>query len=122
MFSCKLKVQLSETTIRSICDGYQEELKRRRNSGNDTPLCKFPALQCGRPLILGEASLDHQLKAYNEKIRKAGGVIESKVEMVAAHGLLLAYNKSKMVDFGQHLVLNYHGGYMYEFSCQMNLV
>ena len=113
-FSCKWKVRLGETTVRSIRDGYQEKLKRRRHSGNDTPLHKFPELQRGRPLLLGEA-LDHKLKLYVKKIRDAGGVISTKIVMAAAHGLLLAYDQSKLAEFGRHIALNYH--WAYAFLC-----
>ena len=53
-FSRKLKVQLSETMVRSIRDGYLKELKQQRQKDDLEQLRRFLERPCGRPLLLGD--------------------------------------------------------------------
>ena len=50
-FSRKLDVELSETTVRSIRDGYLEEVKLLRQTGETEQLWKIPERQRGRALL-----------------------------------------------------------------------
>ena len=68
-FSRKLNIKLSETTVRSIRDGYLEELRQRRQSGDTERLQKFPERQHGRPSLLGD-SLEQKLQLYITRVRE----------------------------------------------------
>ena len=74
LFSRKLNIKLSETTVRLIRDGYLEELKQRRWAGDSEPLTSFPEKQCGRSLLLGD-NLDEKLQLYVNKFREGCGVV-----------------------------------------------
>ena len=82
-FSRKLDVELSETTVRSIRDGYLEEVKRLRRAGETEQLWKFPERQRGRALLLGD-SLEEKLQMYIRRVREEGGVVSAKIVMAAA--------------------------------------
>ena len=99
LFSRKLNIKLSETTVHSIHDGYLEELKQRRWAGDSEPLTSFPEKQYGRSLLLGN-NLDEKLQLYVNKIREGCGVVSSKIVMAAARGMLLASDRSKLAEYG----------------------
>ena len=118
-FSRKLKVQLSETTVRSIRDGYLKELKQQRQTDDLEQLRRFPERPRGRPLLLGD-SLDQKLQLYIRRVREGGGVISSKIVLAAASGIILSYDRSKLAENGGNIHLNHH--WAYSFLRQMNFV
>ena len=119
LFSRKLNIKLSEMTVRSIRDGYLEELKQRRWPGDSEPLTSFPEKQRGRSLFLGN-NLDEKLQLYVNKVREGCGVVSSKIVMAAARGMLLASDRSKLAEYGGHILLNRH--WAYSFLRRMNFV
>ena len=118
-FSRKLKVQLSETTVRSIRDGYLKELKQQRQTDDLEQLQRFPERPHGRPLLLGR-NLDQKLQLYIRRVREGGGVISSKIVLAAARGIILSYDRSKLAENGRNIHLNRH--WAYSFLRQMNFV
>ena len=119
LFSRKLNIKLSEMTVCSIRDRYLEELKQRRWAGDSEPLTSFPEKRCGRSLLLGN-NLDEKLQLYANKVREGCGVVSSKIVMAAAHGMLLASDRSKLAEYGGHILLNRHWAYL--FLRRMNFV
>jgi len=99
LFTRKLSIKLSEITVCSIRDGYLEELKQRRRAGDNELLTSFPEKQCGRSLLLGN-NLDEKLQLYVRKVREGCGIVSSKIVMAAARGMLLAYDRSKLAEYG----------------------
>jgi len=77
LFTRKLSVKLSETTVRSICDGYLEELKQRRWAGDNELLTSFPEKQHGRSLLLGN-NLDENCSCMSERSEKDVGLCHPK--------------------------------------------
>ena len=118
-FSRKLDVELSETTVRSIRDGYLEEVKRLRQAGETEQLWKFPERQRGRALLLGD-SLEEKLQMYIRRVREEGGVVSAKIVMAAARGMLLSYDRNTLAENGGHICLNRH--WAYSFLRRMNFV
>ena len=99
LFSRKLNVKLSETTVRSIRDRYLEELKQRRRAGDDEFVDSFPEKRRGRSLLLGN-NLDEKLQLYVRKVREGCGVVSSKIVMAAARDMLLACDRNKLAEYG----------------------
>ena len=106
-FTRKLKHRVSETTVRSIRNAYDEMVKKRphgdsqEDSQEDSDDEKLPLKKRGRPLLLGD-SLDLKLQQYVLKVREGGGGVSSTLVMAAAKGLMLP-NKQLLKEFGGHM-------------------
>jgi len=59
----------------------------------------LPEKQRGRLLLLGN-NLDEKLQLYVRRVREGCGVVSSKIVMAAAHGMLLAYDRSELAEYG----------------------
>ena len=105
-----------ETTIRSIRDSYRQELKRKRDDGDIDAL---PLKKRGRRLLLGE-DLDHMVQSYLKKIRQNGGSVSATIVVATARGILLACDKSILVEFSGHVELNEY--WVYSLLKQMGFV
>ena len=99
LFSRKLNIKFSETTVHSIHDGYLKELKQRRWAGDSETLSSFPEKQCGRLLFLAN-NLDEKLQLHVNKVREGCGAVSSKIVMTAARGMLFASDRSKLAEYG----------------------
>ena len=57
--------------------------------------------------LLGDA-LDAKLlnQIYLKRIREEGGSVSSRIVKAAARGILLAYDKGKLAEFGGHISLS----------------
>ena len=75
--------------------------------------------KCGRPILLGQ-HVDKRVQLYLKKIREQGGVITASVVVAAAHGILMALNRSLLVEFGGHITLSRH--WAYHLLNRMNFV
>ena len=107
-FSKKLKHPVSISTVASMKKMYAEEreIRRRKSAGTGTDHQEITALQKkrGRPLLLGD--IDSQVQTYLKKVRDSGGVINSRIVMSAARGLVLYYNPSLLKEKGGHVELS----------------
>ena len=75
--------------------------------------------KCGRPCLLGDA-LDVKLQKYLKWICEEGGSVSSRIVRPAAQGILLAYDKAKLADFGEHISLSKQ--WAYSLLHRMNFV
>ena len=76
-FCRKLKQAVTKSTVQSIKNSYEEELKRqkgRQGSGTVSSLQKLPTKPHGRPLLLGD-KVDTLAQFYLRKVREGGGVV-----------------------------------------------
>ncbi len=105
-FSRKLKHPVSISTVASMKKMYAEELEIRRRKSAGTGTAEITALQKkrGRPLLLGD--IDSRVQTYLKKLRDSGGVINSRIVMSAAKGLVLYYNPSLLKEKGGHVELS----------------
>lgn len=55
--------------------------------------------------------MDKQLQLYLKKVRDQGGVITASVVVAAARGILLSYDRSKLLEFGGHIDLSRQWAY-----------
>ena len=106
IFSNKLGRKVSKSTVNVMKKAYLEK-KRRTGSGTVTTLS---LKKRGRPILL-EAHIDKQIQFYLKKIREHGGVITASVVVAAAHGILMARDKSLLAEFGGYITLSRHWAY-----------
>ena len=111
-FSRKLGQTVSQTTVRSIRDSYNEEVKRKRKAEGDGDVALLPMKKRGRPLLLGD-EVDAKVQAYLRKVRQVGGAVTSRIAIAAARGILLSCNKSLLLEFGGPVSLNRHWAYSF---------
>ena len=67
------------------------------------------------PVLLGN-KLDHQVQVYIQRVRESGGTVTARIAVAAARGILLATDRSKMVEFGGYIQLDWHWAYSL-FKC-----
>ena len=97
---------VSTSTVQYIRDAYSRQLreKRARDEENEN-ITSLPCLKRGRRLLTGE-TIDSRVQAYLKKVREGGGVVTSRVAVAAARGILLACNRSSLMEFGGNIDLN----------------
>ena len=69
----------------------------------------LPCKKRGRPTLLGH--LDTQVQLYLKKVRESGGVVSARIAIAAAHGIIMACDKTKLQEFGGHIYLNRQWAY-----------
>ena len=78
---------------------------------DDEEVTSLPLKKCGRPFLLGE-HVDKQVQLYLMKTRAQGGVHGyTSIVVAAAHGIILAYDRSKHIADGGHIDLSRHWAY-----------
>ena len=110
---------MGESTVRSIRQAYEGELKRKRKKDDGQDLVSLPMKKRGRSLLLGD-DLDEKVQLYLKNVRKGGGVVSARIAMAAARGILLSYDKYRLAEFGGHVLLNRH--WAYSLLTRMNFV
>ena len=80
------------------------ELSSWKKDGKDTTIKKLPEKKTGRPLILGDA-LDKEMQAYIQETRKVGGVVNARIAIASATGILRRRNSNLLAVNGGHVVL-----------------
>ena len=65
---------------------------------------KLPEKKTGRPLMLGEI-LDKEVPAYIQETRKVGGVMNARIAIVCATGILQIRNSNLLTVNGGHLLM-----------------
>ena len=115
-FSRKLKKNITKSTVQSIEEVYSRE-KRTCDPEDEMIMSALHPMKRGRPLLLGE-TLDHQVQVYLKKIREQSGIVTAAVVVAAAKGIIMATDKSKLVEFGGHI--NPNKDWAYHLLKRMN--
>ena len=80
--------ELKESTVRGWRTAYLRELAIKVKAGEgDLSVKKLPAVEKGRPLLLGQ-ELDRQVRAYLTALHDAGGVVNTSIAIAAANGIV----------------------------------
>ena len=95
---------LKESTIRGWKKAYLKELPLLKKAGKDMGIEKLPEKKTGRPLMLGE-TLDKEVQAYIQETRKVGGVVNARIAIACATGILRRRNSNLLAVNGGHVVL-----------------
>lgn len=93
---------LSESTVRSMKAAYYRESRVAMTAGQQ--LQSLPHKVRGAKTLLGD--LDKDVEVYIEGLRKAGGIVNSRICIAAARGILEALKPSLLPEFGGSLVLD----------------
>lgn len=72
----------------------------------------LPLKKRRRPYLLGE-DLDRKLQLYVKKVREGGGVVTARILIAAARGIIVACERSRLVEFGGHIQLSRHWAYSF---------
>ena len=97
------KYNVGESTVRLFKKKYLEALHIRVRNGDIQPVTAILPGRRGRPLLLGE--LDKKVQAYIQALRDAGGSIGSRIVIAAAEGIVLAHDRTLLVQHGGHIHL-----------------
>ena len=108
-------MKVSKSTVNVMKKAY---LEKKQWTGSGMVSTLSPKKR-GRPVLLGQ-HVDKQVQLYLKKIREQGGVITASVVVAAAHGILMALNKSLLTEFGGHITLSRH--WAYHLLNRMNFV
>ena len=114
VFSRKLGMKVRKSTVDVMKKAYLEKKRRA-----DSEVSTLSPKKRGRPILLGQ-HVDKQVQLYVKKTREQGGVITASVVVAAAYGILMAMNKSLLVEFGGHITLSRH--WAYHLLNRMNFV
>ena len=95
---------LKESTIRGWKKAYLKELSLLKKAGKDMGIGKLPEKKTGRPLMLGE-TLDKEVQAYIQETRKVGGVVNARIAIACATGILRRRNSNLLAVNDGHVVL-----------------
>lgn len=101
-FSVGREKPLSESTVRSMKAAYQKELRIATESRKS--LQCLPRKQRGPTTLLGD--LEKDVLVYIQELRNAGGIVNSRICIAAATGILQALKQSLLSEFGGVLSLN----------------
>ena len=107
-FSKQLGYPVRVSTVHSIKKAYVNELKiKRAMESRPVEINHLCPKKCGRSCPLGDAlAINVKLQKYLTQIHEEGGSVSSRIVRAAARGILLAYDKAKLVEFGGHVSLS----------------
>ena len=80
-------------------------MREKRAADDDGDVRLLPMKKRRRPVLLGGV-LDVKVQQYLRRVREGGGIVSARIAMAAARGILLAYNRSRLVEFGGDMELN----------------
>ena len=96
---------MSEITFHSVKKAYLQEVTRKRTIGDDETVDVSSCQKQGRLILLGE-SVDAQGTDVPEESSEWGGVVTARIAVVAAGGIRLSCDRSKLAEFGGPITLN----------------
>ena len=88
-----------ESTARRLKSEYLQQVGENAS----VPVQKLPTKPQG-PLLLGQA-LDTSVQEYIKALRTVGGVVNTRIVMAAAHGIVAARDQSLLVQYGGHMAV-----------------
>ena len=89
-FTRKLKCPVPKTTVTSIKQHYLAQ----RDEEGVSHLTVLPWRKQGRPLLLG--GLDNKVQMYLKKLRASGGVVNIRIAMAAARGIVMHFDPARL--------------------------
>ena len=103
-FSEDLNCKISESTVRNIKSAYLKEIHspKRKLNLDESEVLELTPKKRGRKLMLGD-ELDENVKKMVNSVRNSGGVINSAIVMAAGKGIVLAKDRSLLVENGGHI-------------------
>lgn len=104
-------LDLKETSVRRFKNSYNGEMrkqKRRREPETvDIEIEELPAKRRGRPTLLFE-DMEVQLKAYLDRLREKGGVVNTAITIASARGIVIKRDSNLLDVNGGHICLSKH--------------
>lgn len=102
-FSKLLGHPVPESTARKFRNLYRTELEtnRKRHAESLPSISELPPKKRGRPLLIGD--FDSPVQDYIRMLRLSGGVVNARLVVAAAIGLIAARNRSLLVEYGGNL-------------------
>lgn len=55
---------------------------------------------------------DEKVQLYLRKVREGGGIVSARIAIAAARGILLTYDKSKLIEYEGHVDLSRQWAYL----------
>ena len=111
-FSPSLSRKLNESTVRGFKKDYLKEIGNRKrklvyedsteSDETDLEILELPTKKRGRKLMMGE-ELDTLIQKYINAVRNSGGVINTAIVKAAARGLVIAKDRTLLVENGGHI-------------------
>ena len=96
---------LKETTVRRFKKEYLAELKKRhRDTAGENSVTELPSKKVGRPTLLGK-DLEEKLRAYITVLREDGAVVNTKITIASARGVILSHDANLLRENGGHIEL-----------------
>ena len=96
---------LKESTVRTWATKYKKELALRRKFGKKMEITKLESAPRGPPLLLGK-EMDVQVQEYVKSLRENGGVVNSRIVMASAEGIVKSHDSNLLQENGGHIVLS----------------
>ena len=103
-FKTTMQLTVSESTVRRFKKLYFVAL--REHNGDPSKVTEIRHANRGRPLKLGE--LDDRVQQYIRKLRSAGGIVNKTVVLSAAQGIVTAFDKTLLAEYGGHINITPH--------------
>jgi hypothetical protein len=103
-FSSKLDSKLNESTVRGMKSAYERVRKRNEKMKIDSEITSVPKSPRGRPLKLGD--MDAEVCEYLKNLRIAGGIVNSRIVLAAAKGIVTARDKTMLSENGGPILLD----------------
>ena len=94
---------LKEGTVRTWTTKYKKELALRSKFGKEMEITKLESAPRGPPLRLGK-EMDVQVQEYVKNLRESGGVVNLRIVMASAEGIVKSDDSNLLQENGGHIV------------------
>jgi transposase-like protein len=98
---------LNEATVRVWVKQYKQEVSLRKKGNKSMEISALESKKRGRPLLLGE-ELDKRVQLYVSSLRGHGAVINTRIVMAAAEGIVKSYDSNLLRINGGHIACDKH--------------
>ena len=98
---------LNEGTVRIWVKQYKHELVLRKKDNKSMDIKALESMRRGRPLLLGN-ELDKRLQEYIKSLRECGAVVNTRIVMAAAEGIVKSHDSNLLLSNGGHIHLGKH--------------
>lgn len=103
-FSSTLDAKINESTVRGMKSAYEKMRKINEKMKIATTITSIPKSPRGRPLKLGD--MDTEVCDYIKNLRVAGGIVNSRIVIAAAKGIITARDKTQLFEYGGPIFLD----------------